>query len=565
MALPAGATPPDVSEVLRDAPSQAALRAPLARYVPVQLGVAESAIPATLQRTARHLVDAADAVDAIFWQQVSPDGYAVWQALSRSRAPGAHELAGLMEVNYGPWDRHSDDLPLFGGRPRPAGANFYPADMSRRELDTWVLDNAEHARAARSPYTVLRRDGESFRITPYSDAYLALLKRASSSLRQAAAAYRCDDAARAAGRCECDGLARFLEARAQALLTDEYQASERLWLESKTCPLDIAIGPYEFYEDRLLGLKTAFEAIITLRDDAETARVAKIAEQTPHLVETLPVCEATRARLSPIQVTTKPTVADLLYSAGDARAGYQLRAYLLPNDDTVRRTHGQKQVILQNVVKAKFEALIVPLAKRALTTEAQKSLSADAYLDLLVAWELGHTLVPSPITLPSGDVVTPREQLRERYTIIDALQGEAVALWNYLKLAELGLIPDKGGEKLAATYLATLIDSGRLAAAQPRAIARTIIFNCLTEHWVFRYKPGARAFEANPAALPEAVRRIVLETVEIMARGDYDGAGRLIARNGIVSAAVREKLADLDDVPLDIHPHFRINPSAAIR
>lgn len=450
-------------------------------------------------------------------------------------------------------------------RPRPAGANFYPADISRRELDTWILDNAELAKTARSPYTVIRRDGDKLRIIPYSDEYLAQLEQAADALREAANAYSCDDGARAAGKCVCDPFVKFLQARADALLNDDYRDSEMLWLEPSACPLDIAIGPYEYYEDRLLGLKTAFEAIITLRNEAASKRVAAIASQTGHLIDTLPVPEATRARLSRIQPATLLTLADLLYSAGDARAGYQLRAYLLPNDDYVRKTRGQKQVILANVVKAKFDGLIAPLAKRALTADAQKNLSSDAYLDLLIAWELGHGLVPGPITLADGSSTTARQQLRERYTIIETLQGEAVALWNYLQLADAGLINDKGGKKLAATYLAAVLDSSRLAASQPQAMAKTILFNYLTDRWVFRYKPSARAFEANAAALPEALREIVAETVEIMARGDYDGAGRLIARNSIVSAAVRQKLADLVDVPLDIRPRFRLAPTAASR
>lgn len=561
----ASAAPPSVEEVLSSAPSPTALRERLARYVPVELGVADDALPPTLATMTRHLVRAADAIDAIYWQQVSPDGYAVRQALASSSAPGAADLAALMDVSYGPWDRHADDRPLYGRYPRPAGANFYPVDMTRRELDTWVLDNAEQATSVRSAYTVVRRDGDRLRIVPYSDAYLALLKQGASALRAAAAAYHCDDAARAVGRCDCDPLVKFLEARAEALLSDDYRKSEMMWLEPSACPLDIAIGPYEYYEDRLLGLKTAFEAIITLRNEAASKRVAAIAHQTSHLVDTLPVPEATRARLSRIRPATVLTLADLLYSAGDARSGYQLRAYILPNDEVVRRARGHKQVILANVVKAKFDSLIVPLAKRALTPQARKDLSSDAYLDLLIAWELGHGLVPGPITLADGSTTTARQQLRERYTIIEALQGEAVALWNYLQLADAGLIDDKGGRKLAATYLAALLDGGRLAASEPQAMAKTILFNYLTDRWVFRYKPGARAFEANAAALPQALREILGETVEIMARGDYDGAGRLVAQNGIVSAAVRQKLADLADVPLDIRPRFRLAPTSASR
>lgn len=553
---PASAAPPSADDLLRRAPSPETLEAQLKRFAPVEIGVVKGRLPAAVEPMIPHLVAAADQVDAIFWEQVSPEGRAMHEALSASKALGADALAGLLEMNYGPWDRFGNDRALIARLPRPAGANLYPSDVSRAELDAWIADHPKDADAFKSPHTVIRRDNGRLVAVPYSDAYLQPLKASADALRAAAASYRCSDTARARGLCECDDLAAFLLARAEAFLTDNYRPSELAWVEATSCPLDLAIGPYEFYEDRLLGQKAAFEAILTLRDPVASKRFAKLADAAPGMLANLPVSEAVLTRLRPVP-QAPITVADLIYSAGDARAGYQMRAFVLPNDEAVRLAKGQKHVILHNVVRAKFDALVKPLAKRVLDPKSYAQVSFDAYFDLLLAWQLSHAVVTGPIVQSDGTTSTSRQLLRERYTIIEGVKGEALALWNYFQLADLGLVDDKKGEKLAATYLASLFDAARQATDSPQAIARTIVYNHLVREWVLRYQPMTQTFEVRAEALREATRKLAAEALEILARGDYHGAGRLIVEYGIVAGELRQKLATLTDVPLEIRPIYR--------
>jgi hypothetical protein len=554
----------DPLDLLSRAPAPEVLGAHLKRFAPAEIAVDPEKIPAVLAVLLPHLVKASNHIDTVFWDQVSPEGRLMHEALSQSKAPGAESLATLMALHYGPWDRFANDRPLIAGIPRPAGANLYPADMSRGELDAWLAKNPDAAESVKSPYTVIRRKAGTLTAVPYSQAWLEPLKHAADALRKAAGAYVCSPAKRKSGGCECDGLARFLQSRADAMLNDDYRASELDWVQSKSCPLDIAIGPYEFYEDRLLGQKAAFESIITYRDDAASKRFAALAALAPTLVQNLPVSEGVLSRLQPVPQAAI-SIADLLYTAGDARAGYQMRAYLLPNDEEVRVTQGQKHVILRNVVRAKFDALVQPLAARVLEVKTLAHLSFDAYFDILLAWQLSHSVVAGPIALPDGTTTSSRQQLRERYTIIEGVKGEALSLWNYLQLADQGHINDKGGEKLAATYLASLFDAARQATDSPQAIARTIVFNFLSSEWVLRYHPMSQTFEVHPPALREATRKLAAEALDILARGDYHGAGRLIVQHGIMSGEVRQKLAALSDLPLEIMPSYKNAGRAAGR
>lgn len=554
--------PPPAEELLKLAPPPEALDAQLGRFARADIGVDPKRIPASIAVMIPQLVRASDQIDQIFWQQVSPEGRVMYERLSASNLGGAQALATLLAMNYGPWDRFANDRGLIAGLPRPAGANLYPADMSRGELDAYLAEHPEEAESLKNPYAVVRRQGPRLVSVPYSSEWLETLKHAADALRKAAAAYECSAVTRKNGGCVCDDFARFLQARADSLLNDDYKRSEVLWVDAKSCPLDLAIGPYEFYEDRLLGQKASFEAILTFRDDDASKRFATLAALAPTIVKRLPVSDAVLSRLLPVP-QTPITIADLLYTAGDARAGYQLRAYLLPNDEAVRVQKGQKHVILKNMVRAKFDALIEPIAKRVLAPGTLEHLSFDAYFDTLLAWQLSHSVVVGPISLSDGTTTTSRAMLRERYTIIESVKGEALALWNYLQLVDEGHIADKGGKKLAATYLASLFDGARQASDAPQTIARTIVYNFLSNEWVMRYHPSTQTFEVRPDGLREATRKLAAEALEILARGDYHGAGRLIVQHGIMSGEVRHKLAALSDVPLEIRPAFKNASSTA--
>jgi hypothetical protein len=544
----------NASAILRQAVGPLEVDTRLQRYVPTKLGVGKKALDASILPMLAPLRRAADHIDRVYWMQHFPEGLSVLKTLRSSPSQAAQSLAQLMTIHYGPWDRHDDDSPFVGRDSRPDGVALYPTDASRHELDAWTQQNLSKAEAIWSPYTVVVRKGGGFETIPYSRRYAKELKGAADALREAAAAYTCEG-----DDCPCAGLQSFLTARADSFLNDSYRNSELRWLDTGTCPLDIAIGPYEFYTDRLLGLKTAFEAIIYHRDERESQRYARLLSQHEGLLKNLPMSDAVRnrfnlARPSPI------TIGDVLYTAGDARAGFQVRAFLLPNDEVVREEKGTKNVVLRNVVHAKFDKLVKPVAKRIFDSKTSRRVSFNAYYDFLLAWQMAHAVVPGEISLPSGVKLTARHQLRSRYPLINAVKGEVIALLNYLYLLDQGVLRAVDASSVAATYLASLFDTVRLAESSPQSIAKAIVYNYLTQGWVFRYSPSNKRFEVNPPALKAAVRKLAAEVLQILGRGDYDGAGQLIVRFGIIPAEVRQKLTELEDLPVEILPSYVAMP-----
>ncbi len=543
----------DVVSVVRSAANTSEISRRLKRYVPVKLGLPQAKIEKDLLPLLAPLKRAADHIDTIFWTQASGDGASMLRQLLGSKAPAAVDLAKMMQIHYGVWDRHHNDEPFIGNRPRPAGANFYPADLSRREFENRIKKKYALAESYYSPYTILVRKGDALMAVPYSKAFRQELAAAGTDLREAAAAYRCSPSA--TNPCPCAPLTRFLQGRAKSFTNNDYRTSEMLWMASSQCPLDVVIGPYEYYEDRLMGLKTAFEAIITYRDDTETKRFTKLLPHDNGLFLNLPVSALVRARFQ----RTKPTpitIADVLYTAGDAKAGYQIRAVHLPNDPVVRKARGSKKFIFRNVVKAKFDMLVKPVAKHLFSSKTLKKLSFKSYFNTLLMWQLAHQVVPGKIILRDKSRTTARQQLRERYEIINYVKGEAVALLNYFYLSRKGVLPRGRDAQMAVTYLASLFDAVRLAHGTPQSLAKTIMYNYLSHEWVFRYNSRSRTFEVNPPMMHKAVRKLTAEALEIIGRGDYDGAGRLVVEYGIVAPEMRQKLVSMRNLPVDIYPEY---------
>nr|MDA3832321.1 hypothetical protein [Spirochaetales bacterium] len=275
------------------------------------------------------LIDVAKIMDDIFWMQAYGDKE---ELLNSIESEYAREYA---KIHYGPWDRIDDNTPFIEGvGPKPLAAQFYPEDMTVEEFEAW--DNPDKT----SLYTLVRRDADGNLITvPYSEAYKEKHEEAAALMRKAA------------GLAEVEGLKTYLNARAEALLTDEYQPSDFAWMEMKESNIDFVVGPIENYEDRLFGYKAAHEAFVLVKDPEWSARLAKYNAMLPNLQEGLPVAEEYKAE--------KPgTDADMnvyyaLYYGGDCNAGSKTIAINLPNDPEIHLAVGSRKLQLKNAMKAK--------------------------------------------------------------------------------------------------------------------------------------------------------------------------------------------------------------------
>jgi len=213
------------------------------------------------------LFEAAQIMDDIFWQQAYGDKHALMESIKDEATKR------FLEINYGPWERLNNNEPFIRGYgSKPLGANFYPLDMSKEEFEAFDSDTKS------SLYTVIgRKDDGTLESVPYSQAYNEQHEKAAELLLKAAEL------------AEDEGLKNYLAARSQALLTDDYLASDLAWMDMKTNNIDFVIGPIENYEDRLFGYKAAHEAFILIKDLEWSSKLSRFAALLPELQNSLPV------------------------------------------------------------------------------------------------------------------------------------------------------------------------------------------------------------------------------------------------------------------------------------
>ncbi len=464
--------------------------------------------------------------------------------LARDQSPAGRARLHYFLINQGPWSRIDHNQRFVPGAPaeKPASANYYPDGASKAELERWIrsLPEADRARAT-GFFTVIRRGaGGGFSIVPYNVEYQAELARAASLLREAA---------QLTGE---STLKAFLTRRADAFLSNDYYDSDVAWMELKGA-IEPTIGPYEVYEDELFNYKAAFEAYITVQDEAETAKLQKFAAELQDIENHLPIDPKYRnpklGALAPI------TVANEIYAAGDGNRGVQTAAFNLPNDERVVREKGTKRVMLKNVQDAKFAKTLLPISKVVLGASDQQNLAFEAFFTHIVVHELMHGLGPHSITV-SGRQTTVRQELKETYSALEEAKADISGLFAIQHMIDKGVLPKSLESPLYTTFLASAFRAIRFGVNEAHGRGIAIQLNYLLDQRGFTVKPDG-TFAVNPDRVKEGVAGLTRDIMTIQAEGDYAKAKALGERMGVVRPSVQKVLDTLMDVPVDIEPQFK--------
>jgi Peptidase family M49 len=530
-------------------PTLAQLQKMTARFAPADIGADLSALPKNERDALARLVDAARVMDALFLRQVWAGNNAMLQELSRLAAAPAGPRASRTAaarlhyflINKGPWDRLNHNQPFVpGAPPKPDGANFYPAGATKEETQQWLdsLSGDEKAAAA-GFFTTIRRGEDHFLVIPYSIEYQGELALAADLLRQAA-----DLTSNAT-------LKKFLTTRADAFLSNDYYASDVAWMELDSA-IEPTIGPYEVYEDEWFNFKAAFEAFITVRDEAETKKLQAFSDHLQELEDNLPIDPKYRnpklGALAPIRVVNE------IFAAGDGNRGVQTAAYNLPNDERVVREKGTKRVMLKNVQDAKFRMVLLPISKVALPAADQAKVSFDAFFTHILMHELMHGLGPHGITV-NGRSTTVRQELKETYSTIEEAKADVSGLWALRYLADHKQLDPAVARSMYTTFLASAFRSIRFGVNEAHGRGIAIQLNSFLDAGAFKARPDG-TFTVDAAKIGDAVTTLTRELMTLQAEGDSAKAKDLIDRLGVVRPEIQKVLDRLADVPVDIEPKF---------
>ena len=530
-------------------PTLAELQKMTARFAPAEIGADISALPKNEREALARMVDAARIMDALFLRQVWAGNDAMLQELAQQAArpvgPRASRTAAArlhyFLINKGPWDRLDHNRAFVPGAPaKPEAANFYPAAAGKAEIQKW-LDGLSGAtkEAATGFFTTIRRGEKGFVAVPYSIEYQGELARAAELLREAA--QLTSDAT----------LKKFLTARADAFLSNDYYASDVAWMELDAA-IEPTIGPYEVYEDEWFNAKAAFEAFITVRDEAESKKLQAFSDHLQELENNLPVDPKYRnpklGALAPIKVV------NVVFSAGDGNRGVQTAAYNLPNDERVVREKGTKRVMLKNMQDAKFRMVLLPISKVALPAADQAKISFDAFFTHILMHELMHGLGPHAIGV-GGRQTTVRQELKETYSTIEEAKADISGLWALRQLADKKQLDPTIGKTMYTTFLASAFRSIRFGVNEAHGRGIAIQVNYLLDAGAFKVRQDG-TFTVDSAKIGDAVTALTREILTLQAEGSYAKAKDMLDRLGVVRPEVQKVLDKLVGIPVDIEPKF---------
>ncbi len=523
------------------APDASALNRLSARLAPVDVAVDVARLPASERAVLARLIEAARIVDVLYLRQVWPGNQTLLLDLADDTSTlGRARLHAFLQ-NKGPWLRLDEEQPFLPGiGPKPPAAGFYPAGATKAEVESWMknLPAAEQALAGGFFTTIRRTLSGRLHPVPYSVEYQPELEQAAALLRQAATTTTQPT------------LRAFLEKRAAAFLSNDYYDSDVAWMKLDAS-IEPTIGPYEVYEDGWFSAKAAFEAFVTVRDDAETAKLAKFAGELQEIENNLPIDPKWRnpklGALAPIRVVNS------LFSSGDGNRGVQTAAFNLPNDERIAREMGTKRIMLKNMQEAKFAKVLVPLSRQALAPADQKNVAFDAFFTHILMHELVHGLGPHEVA--GGNNATVRAALQETYSALEEAKADIGGLFALQHLVDKGVIDKSFERTMYTTFLASCFRTIRFGLTEAHAKGIAIQLNSLLDAGAFKVAKNG-TFSVDPAKIKDAVKKLTTELMTIQATGDRTRALALLRDRAVVRPPVQAVLDRSVNVPVDIEPRF---------
>lgn len=498
-----------------------------AEFTEVDLTADISKLSENQKEMLRLLFRVASIMEEIYWDQVFPDREAAFASMVNE------DLSRFFMINYGPWERLNGNLPYLPDYgPKPAGSGYYPADMTKAEFET--IDDPAKTKL----YTIIRRnDDGSLKVIPYHEAWSSQVKEASELL------------IKASELAEDEGFKKYLKLRAEALLTDDYLASDMAWMDMKNNEIDFVVGPIENYEDALFNYKAAHESFILIKDKEWSKKLAYISSVLPQMQKDLPV---------PLEYKREVPGSgsdlgayDVIYYAGDCNAGSKTIAINLPNDERVHSSKGSRKLQLKNSIRYKFEEILVPISN-VLIDEAQREyVTFDAFFENIMFHEIAHGLGINQTINGKGTV---RSALKEQYSALEEGKADILSLFLISQMAENGMLGEKVLMENYVTFMASIFRSIRFGVASSHGKANMVRFYYFQESGAFSRDDILGTYKIDFEKMQTAMNNLALLILTTQGDGNYALAKKLVEESGFIKEELQADLNRLQElsIPVDI-------------
>ena len=509
-----------------------------AKFAEVPMNVDTSFLSASEKAVVNKLIEASGYLSEIYLRQ---RGANYPELRNEIKAKGTPDQLKMFDLHFGPCDGLEDNALFYGTIPCPKGAGFYPADITKEEFEAHIEANPADKNAFTSGYTVIRRTEEGgLKAVPYREEYKEFILPAAKLMLEAAEIS------------ENASLKNFLTLRAKAFLTDDYFASEMAWMDLDG-NIEIAIGPYEVYDDGLFGYKTAYESFVTVKNPEESAALAKYKDFLKDMEKNLPVEEKyknyARGFESPIAVTYQ------IHGGGDNENGVQTIAFNLPNDERVREAKGAKKVILNNVLGAKYDRILAPIGERVLVADQAKLTAKKWMSNNTLFHELSHSLGPGTITV-DGVETTVNAQLKDLASGVEEGKADVMGAYNILYMMDRGELDIADKHAFLATYFTGKFRSMRFGTGAAHSKGAAYQYNYFRETGAAEWLPKEQRFRLDFAKLEQAISDLTGKIVRLQGDGNYEAVKAFLDEYLILDKEAYTVLDNLTDIPYDIRPVY---------
>jgi len=494
----------------------------------------------------KKLYQAAKIMDDIFLDQVYSNNLEIKKELSESDEAYDKLVLEYFNINFGPFDRLDHDKPFYGDSEKPTGANFYPEDMTKEELESFIKTNPDKEAEFTSEFTMIRRENGTLKAIPYTEYYKKQLSEVTILMNEAAE------------YADNMSLKKYLVTRALAFQTNDYYDSDMAWMDLKDHAIEVIIGPYEVYEDGMFNYKASYECFLTLVDPESTEKLKTFANYLDELESNLPIPDKhknfERGSDSPI------VVAQEIYSAGDTKAGVQTLAFNLPNDERVRKAKGSKKVMLKNIHEAKFEQLLKPISDIVLDSSQTEFITFDAFFNHTLMHEMSHGLGPGFIKV-SGKSTEVKKELKETYSTMEECKADILGMFNNKFMIQKGVYPESFDKQMWVTFLAGIFRSVRFGINEAHGGGNAIIYNYMLENGAYKFNKETGKVKVNFEKAYPVLKDLANKILMLQATGDYNGSKEMIKKYAVSSESMKILVEKLKVLPVDINPQFQIEES----
>ncbi|HMH80089.1 MAG TPA: hypothetical protein VK514_07705 [Candidatus Acidoferrum sp.] len=517
------------------------IEARLAKFKPIEMPFSRAGLSEREQKLVEKLVDAANRIEQIYWRQSDPEGLKLYVRLEKSADPLDKKVLRFMKINGSRYDLIDELRPFVGKDPVPPGRALYPRGLTLADVEKYVAAHAEQKAEIYNERSLLLRDENKMAAVPYHLAFAELLKPAAQDLREAAKLS--DDAA----------FVKFLNLRADALLNDDYYASDLAWLDMKEPKFDLILAPYESYLDNLLGVRTSYGAAVLVRNEEESKKLAVFQKYVADLQEALPLAKADlpskRGHVTPMEVMDAP------FRTGDLLHGYQAVADNLPNDARVHEAKGSKKIFFKNFMDARVNEVILPIARRLLREDQSGRASGNGYLAGTLAHEISHELGPNYSRI-AGSKKDIREAIGGDFSALEEAKADVVGLFCLKWLADHGAITKEQLDEDYISYVAGNFRTIRFGIAEPHGRGEMMEFSYMMEREAVTRDAVTGRYAVVLEKMPDAISALAKELLEQEATGNRTRTAAWFAKYAVLPDHLKQAFSRVSDIPVDIQPKY---------